>query len=101
MSSSASRHFPGAFADGVVASPAQTVDGGASSAEAVRGRTLTQARRTGADPGAPTDGTASLASPSDEVLMCRICKGDKEALADLFHRYARARGHIPSSERYV
>ena len=22
--------------------------------------------------------------------MCRICKGDKEALADLFHRYARA-----------
>jgi RNA polymerase sigma-70 factor (ECF subfamily) len=88
MSTSAPRHFPGAFANGVAASPAQTVDAMASSAEAVRGQTLTQARPTGADPGATTDGTASLAS--DEVLLRRICKGDKEALADLFHRYARA-----------
>jgi RNA polymerase sigma-70 factor (ECF subfamily) len=90
MSSSAARYFPGALANGVAASPAQTVDAVASSAEAVRGQTLTQARPTGADPGATTDGTPSLALPSDEVLMCRICKGDKEALADLFHRYARA-----------
>jgi RNA polymerase sigma-70 factor (ECF subfamily) len=88
MSTSAARYFSGAFANGVAASPAQTEDAMASSAEAVRGQTLTQARPTGADPGATTDGTASLAS--DEVLLCRICKGDKEALADLFYRYARA-----------
>lgn len=31
----------------------------------------------------------SLTPDSDEALMTRICEGDKEALGNLFHRYAR------------
>jgi RNA polymerase sigma-70 factor (ECF subfamily) len=90
MSSSAARYFPGAFAKGMAACPAQTVDDLASSAEAPKAETLSQATSTAVDPVAATDGIASLAPPSDEVLMCRILDSDKEALACLFRRYARA-----------
>jgi RNA polymerase sigma-70 factor (ECF subfamily) len=32
---------------------------------------------------------ANTTAPSDEVLMARVCQGDKEALASLFRRFAR------------
>ena len=38
----------------------------------------------------PSDDQMFLSPETDEVLMTRICAGDKEALAELFHRYARA-----------
>ena len=35
------------------------------------------------------DSSSPAPSPSDEVLMQEICRGSKEALSLLFHRYAR------------
>lgn len=90
MSSSAARYFPGALAKRIAASLSETGDDLASSAEVPSAQTITQASSTAADPGAATDSAAFLAAHSDEVLMCCICDGDKEALACLFQRYARA-----------
>jgi len=37
----------------------------------------------------PAQPAGTLSIPSDEILLAGICDGDKEALACLFHRYAR------------
>jgi RNA polymerase sigma-70 factor (ECF subfamily) len=37
----------------------------------------------------PAQPAGTLSTPSDEILLARICDGDKEALASLFRRYAR------------
>jgi RNA polymerase sigma-70 factor (ECF subfamily) len=40
-------------------------------------------------PATPSDDQMFLSPATDEALMTRMCAGDKEALAELFHRYAR------------
>jgi RNA polymerase sigma-70 factor (ECF subfamily) len=89
MSSSAARFFPGALAKGTAASMAKTGDALASSAQATTAESIGQVSSTAAGPGAVTDGATLLGLHSDEVLLCRVCTGDHEALAALFRRYAR------------
>ena len=74
MSSSAARYFPVALGKGVKPNPTDTGD-----AEAA----LTGAETTLA---AADEATVPL---SDEVLIARICEGEKEAFGCLFRRYAR------------
>ncbi len=89
MSSSAARHFPGAFGKGITSSQADAQNPQASSIGTARTESPGQAGSKAAAASAATDIVASLAAPSDEALMARICDGDKEAMTSLFHRYAR------------
>src|SRR5712692_5297855 len=89
MSSSAARHFPGAFGKGITSSQADAQNPQASSIGTARTESPGQAGSKAAAASAATDIVASLAAPSDEALMARICDGDKEAMASLFRRYAR------------
>lgn len=40
-------------------------------------------------PATPSDDQMFVSPETDEALMTRVCAGDKEGLAELFHRYAR------------
>ncbi len=85
MSSSAARSFPARFGGRAVSHAGGLEDVIVTSTEAAK-----------AKPTAPLDSTTGIvnkprspAIPSDEVLMDCIAKGDKEALALLFRRYAQ------------
>jgi hypothetical protein len=84
MSSSAARYFPQAFGKGITPSQADAQNAQTSSTEAARAERLGQPNSTAATASSAKDVVASLAAPSDEVLIALICDGDKEALASLF-----------------
>jgi RNA polymerase sigma-70 factor (ECF subfamily) len=71
MSSSAA-HFPGVFGTATTSTREETYASKSSSTEVAR-----------------LEGSRRLSVPSDEALMASVCKGDTEALALLFRRYAR------------
>ena len=88
MSSSAARYFPGEFGKAVASTRAEAELAETSPSEAAPAQDRDQQ---GSISGSKTDtdGIISLIDPSDEALMACIGDGSKEALACLFHRYAR------------
>ena len=89
MSSSAARYFPGEFGKAVASTPAEIELEQTSPSGATTTQDRERQRSISATENADTDSVTSLIDPSDEVLMARVGDGDKEALACLFHRYAR------------
>lgn len=88
MSSDAARYFPSAVRDGVEDQRARVGRSSPSVIEVSRAET-------GENMNSITDSSLPVAIPialtdlSDEILMDHICAGNKEALAQLFRRYAR------------
>jgi RNA polymerase sigma-70 factor (ECF subfamily) len=89
MSSSAARYFPGEFGKAVTSTRAEVQPAQTSPSEAATAQDCDQQSTISAPESADTDSVTSLIGSSDEVLMAWIIDGSKEALACLFHRYAR------------
>jgi RNA polymerase sigma-70 factor, ECF subfamily len=89
MSSSAARYFPGEFGKAAAPTRAEVELAQTSPSEATTTQGRGQQGSISGSENADTDSVTSLIDPSDEVLMARVGGADKEALACLFHRYAR------------
>jgi RNA polymerase sigma-70 factor (ECF subfamily) len=89
MSSSAARYFPGRFGSRAASPSGGIEDASASSTEAERAKAAARLDWTSDTTTATVDERRAPGGPSDEVLMDCITKGDKEALASLFRRYAQ------------
>src|SRR5712692_6161363 len=89
MSSSAARYLPARFGGRAVSPAASIEEAVASATEAEKAKAA--ARLDSISDAAKTvvDDFRFPAGPSDEVLMGCIARGDKEALASLFRRYAQ------------
>jgi RNA polymerase sigma-70 factor, ECF subfamily len=87
MSSSA-RYFPDLVGEGVTPHPTLGEDAQISS-DQVEALKSEQRGSTGGTESLTSSHINSAVEPSDEALMAQVSVGDKEALAFLFHRYAR------------
>jgi RNA polymerase sigma-70 factor (ECF subfamily) len=88
MSSLAARYTLGAFGKRVTSTPEKAEVSRDFAAEAASIKSFGLSGSTAAtNSGA---GVAQLDAPSDEDLMARVCEDEREALACLFRRYARA-----------
>jgi RNA polymerase sigma-70 factor (ECF subfamily) len=90
MTTSAIRCLPGAVGK-PTASPCEQREGAQvvpSRAVAVQNLSPQPSVPVSQEVASPNDATSQV-TPSDEVLLARIGDGDREALACLFHRYAR------------
>jgi RNA polymerase sigma-70 factor, ECF subfamily len=89
MSSSAARYLPGEFGKGATSARAKVEDAQTSPPKVATVQEYDPQSSISAPENTATRRVTSLVTPSDEVLMSCVVDGDKEALACLFHRYAR------------
>jgi RNA polymerase sigma-70 factor (ECF subfamily) len=89
MSSSAARYFPGEFRKAVTSIGAEVESTQSSPSEPAMVQDCDQQSSVSASENTDADRVSSLIGSSDEALMACIGDGSKEALACLFHRYAR------------
>jgi RNA polymerase sigma-70 factor (ECF subfamily) len=89
MSSSAARYFPGEFRKAVTSIGAEVKPLQTLPSEATTVHDCDQQSSIFVSGSANADSLTSLVASSDEVLMACVVDGSKDALACLFHRYAR------------
>ncbi len=89
MSSSAARYFPGEFGKAVATTQAEVESTQTSPSQPATVQDCHQQISVSASENTDTGSVSTLSGSSDEALMACICDRSKEALACLFHRYAR------------